>query len=99
MPRNRKESFYRILNKRLLKLQSSFRSVRRLANKSNYIFNQDDVDRIVKIVEGELGLLKTVYFEELDPSKNLNNLRDSHIPFEPFITIEGLEKNKKLGDT
>ena len=59
MPRNRKESFYRILNKRLLKLQSSFRSVRRLANKSNYIFNQDDVDRIVKIVEGELGLLKS----------------------------------------
>ena len=92
--RDRKKSFYKILNKRITKLQNCFLSIRKLANKSNYIFDIDDVNSILQIVESETDLLKNCYNQELELQNN--NLRQIMLNHKTFITIDELEQDKFL---
>ena len=90
--RDRKKSFYRILNKRITKLQNCFLGIRKLANKSNYIFDINDVNSILEIVESEKDLLQNCYNQELELQNN--NLRLLILNHKTFKTIDQLEVQK-----
>ena len=94
MKRDRTESFYRLLNKRMIKLKLAFKSLRSLANKSNYNFNQGDINEILQLIDEETEFLQMVYTEELN-SGGVRN-REIDIPFKKFMTIEQLERSKNL---
>ena len=90
--RDRKKTFYKILNKRIEKLQNCFLSIRKLANKSNYSFDINDMNCILQIVDSEKDLLKNCYDQELQ-SQN-NNLRLFMLNHKTFKTINQLEVQK-----
>ena len=53
-----RERFVHLAEKRVIRTIKDLKLIGNLANKSNYSYDQNDADRIIKALEEELKLLK-----------------------------------------
>lgn len=62
MPRNRsKEKFIELAESRVTKAIKSIRLIGNLSNKSNYIYSQEDAQKIIRELEKEVKAVKAQF--------------------------------------
>lgn len=65
-----RERFVRLAETRVPKAIKSLRLIGNLSNKSNYSYSKEDVDKIMRVLENELRLLK----KKFDTSDQTNDI-------------------------
>ena len=70
MSRNRRESFVRLAEKRVNKTIKDIRLIGNLADRSNYRYDDEQVDKIVDALETELQSLKERFERQGEPDFN-----------------------------
>lgn len=56
--RHRRQKFIALAEKRVTRTIKDLRLIGNLANKSNYEYDNRDIEKIMKVLEGELRVLK-----------------------------------------
>lgn len=65
--RNKRERFVGLAEKRVTRAIKDLRLIGNLSNKSNYIYTQEDVEKIIKTLQKEFNVLRDRF------NRNINN--------------------------
>ena len=72
----KRERFIRIAERRVSKILSDFDSLAKCADRKNYEYNKDDVDKIFKAIDAKIKDIKSIY-RGTDKKNNKFSLRNS----------------------
>jgi len=57
-PNPRRDRFVKLAEKRVIRAIHELRLIGNLANRSNYTYSKTDVDKIIRVLEAEMKLLR-----------------------------------------
>lgn len=69
---NRREAFVKLANKRVNRVLNDFRLIGNLANKSNYVYTDEQANKIIAVLEAETSRVKTLFDQKGDPNKTFD---------------------------
>ena len=70
MPRNRKEKFKKLAERRVSRLLKDMKLISNLSNKSNYEYEEKDAKKIISAIEAELKYLKMQFNQNSKKNKS-----------------------------
>ena len=67
--RDRKEKFIELAEKRVNKLLGSLNLISNLSNQRNYEYTEQQVGKIMRVIEGEVSKVKSIFNQNVKKTK------------------------------